>query len=220
MFEANRRSLPRWWPMLAAIPLGALCGGAYAVVAPASYQANAYVMVVPQNNTEASTAVNFAQAYGRIITQPEILLDASARTGVPLARLTSTIEAVTSPDAPMVQVTGTANSAGRAAEEANAVSHSLVEFGNATSKATGVKLLSFASAAAPADPSSPSRAIDLAVGTAAGLLIGGLAMMARQGKVAESQRGDEQNDAAAELPQPRPLTDKAKPERDTAQARP
>jgi uncharacterized protein involved in exopolysaccharide biosynthesis len=207
MSDPDRHSLSRWWPMLAAIPLGALCGGAYALAAPASYQANAYVMVVPEGGAEASTAVDFAQAYGRIITQPEILLGASARTGVSVAQLTARVEAVTSPDAPMVQVTGTARSAGQAADEANAVSRALVDFGNATSKQTGVKLLSFASAAAPDNPSSPSKSIDLAVGTAAGLLIGGLVLMARQttdGRPAGGQPADGQStgsDAPAELPE-------------------
>jgi uncharacterized protein involved in exopolysaccharide biosynthesis len=178
--------LRRCWPLLAAVPLGAVCGGVYALAAPVEYQANAYVMVVPETTGDNATAVDFAQAYGRVITQPEILLSASASTGVPVAKLTPLVQAVTSPDAPMIQITGSAGSSARSAQEANAVARSLVDFGNAASKQTGVKLLTFAAAAHPAAPSSPSRTLDVAVGGAAGLLIGGLAVMARQSRTANA----------------------------------
>ncbi|MEY9837725.1 Wzz/FepE/Etk N-terminal domain-containing protein [Streptacidiphilus sp. EB103A] len=194
--NAARSILRRCWPVLAAVPLGAACGGAYALAAPVQYQANAYVMVVPQADGDSATAVNFAQAYGRVIAQPEILLDASASTGVPLAQLTPLIQATTSPDAPMVQITGSAPTAARAAAEANAVASSLVTFGNDASKQTRVHLITFAAAARPAAASSPSRSLDVAVGGAAGLLVGGLGMMARQS-------GTGGGPAPSPLPQPR-----------------
>ena len=194
--NAVRSILRRCWPVLAAVPLGAACGGAYALAAPVQYQANAYVMVVPQADGDSATAVNFAQAYGRVIAQPEILLDASAGTGVPLAKLTPLIQATTSPDAPMVQITGSAPTSARAAQEANAVARSLVTFGNAATKETRVRLITFAAAARPDVPSSPSRSLDVAVGGAAGLLIGGLGMMARQSRGGGAP-------APSPLPQPR-----------------
>ncbi|MFC1443746.1 Wzz/FepE/Etk N-terminal domain-containing protein [Streptacidiphilus sp. N1-10] len=194
--NAVRSILRRCWPVLAAVPLGAACGGAYALAAPVQYQANAYVMVVPQATGDSATAVNFAQAYGRVITQPEILLEASVSTGVPLAKLAPLIQATTSPDAPMVQITGSAPTAARAAQEANAVARSLVTFGNAVTKQTRVQLITFAAAARPDAPSSPSHTLDVAVGGAAGLLIGGLAMMARQSRAGGGA-------APSALPQPR-----------------
>jgi capsular polysaccharide biosynthesis protein len=200
MSEGSRNTarsiLRRCWPVLAAVPLGAACGGAYALAVPAQYQANAYVMVVPQADGDSATAVNFAQAYGRVIAQPEVLLDASASTGVPLAQLTPLIQATTSPDAPMVQITGSAPTAARAAAEANAVARSLVAFGNDASQQTRVRLITFAAAARPAAASSPSRSLDVAVGGAAGLLVGGLGMMAGR------SRGDG-GSAPSPLPQPR-----------------
>lgn len=177
--------LRRCWPLLAAVPLGAVCGGLYATVAPVQYQADAYVMVVPEANADSATAVNFAQAYGRVIAQPEILLSAVADTGVPLAELTPLVQAVTSPDAPMIQITGSAPTAAKAAQEANAVARSLISFGDASAKQTRVKLISFAAAAQPDAPTSPSRSLDLAVGAAAGVLVGGLGMMARRPRKAE-----------------------------------
>ncbi len=176
----RRRLLRRWWPLLAAVPLGTLGGAGYALLAPAAYQANAYVMVVPQGGADSTTAVNFAQAYGRIIAQPEVLQPASAGTGVPLVALAARIEALTSPDAPMIQISGTAPRARLSARETNAVARSLVDFGNATTKQTGVKLISFAAAATPDAPSTPTRSLDVAVGGAAGVLLGGLGLLVRR----------------------------------------
>jgi capsular polysaccharide biosynthesis protein len=222
--------LRRCWPLLAAVPLGAVCGGLYAAVAPVQYQAEAYVMVVPEANGDSGTAVNFAQAYGRVIAQPEILLAAAADTGVPLAELTPLVQAVTSPDAPMVQITGSSGTAAKAAQEANAVARSLVAFGDAASKQTQVKLLVFASAAEPDAPSSPSRSLDVAVGAAAGVLIGGLGMMARRSGSAQgaptalpTPRGDDSAGRHAAPSDPsdgqgadRPATDAIRPAADRA----
>ena len=217
MFTTDR-SLRRWWPMLAAVPLGALCGGVYALAAPPAYVANAYVMAVPRGGADSTTAVNFAQAYGRIISQPEILLGPAAKTGLSLAELSGRVEAVTSPDAPMIQISGTADRARLAAKEANTVADSLVAFGNATTAQTGVRLLPFATAAAPGSPSSPSRSIDLAVGTAAGVLLGGLVLMARRSPSDEAEP-EPIGELLAELPQPRPLADgESVPEREPADA--
>ncbi|MEZ0089360.1 Wzz/FepE/Etk N-terminal domain-containing protein [Streptacidiphilus sp. EB129] len=227
MSDSSRSSvrslLRRCWPLAAAVPLGALCGGAYALVAPVQYQANAYVMVVPEATSDGGSAINFAQAYGRVIAQPEILLGAAQATGVPLATLTPLVQAVTSPDAPMVQITGTAGTAAGSAQEANAVARSLVAFGNAASRQTRVTLITFASAAEPPTASSPSRSLDLAVGAAAGLLVGGLGMMAAQARSADGS-GAPVPAPRIEEPQTPPTaqaqqTVTAEPARQSAQAR-
>ncbi|MEZ0064795.1 capsular polysaccharide biosynthesis protein [Streptacidiphilus sp. MAP12-20] len=178
---ALRSALRKWWPLLVAVPAGAVAGGGYALVATPQYQADAYVMVVADQGTESATAVSFAQAYGRVVAQPEILARAAAETGVPARELTAQIQAQTSPDAPMIQVSGTATSARLAAKEANAVARSMVAFGDATAKQTRVRLMAFAPAAPPVTASTPSRSLDVAVGGAAGLLLGSLALLARSG---------------------------------------
>ncbi|WP_051944524.1 Wzz/FepE/Etk N-terminal domain-containing protein [Streptacidiphilus rugosus] len=176
-----RAALRKWWPLLVAVPAGAVAGGGYALVATPQYQADAYVMVVADQGADSATAVSFAQAYGRVVAQPEILAAAAAETGVPVRELTAQVQAQTSPDAPMIQITGTATGAGAAAREANAVARSLVAFGNATTKQTHVRMMAFAQAAAPATASTPSRSLDVAVGGAAGVLLGSLALLARPG---------------------------------------
>ncbi|WP_052440642.1 Wzz/FepE/Etk N-terminal domain-containing protein [Streptacidiphilus anmyonensis] len=176
-----RSALRRWWPLLVAVPAGAVAGGAYALVAAPQYQSDAYVMAVADQGADSASAVSFAQAYGRVVAQPEILADAAAETGVPMRQLAKDVQAQTSPDAPMIQITGSAGSARLAADEANAVARSMVAFGQTTAQQTHVRLIALAQAAAPASPSSPSGSLDVAVGGAAGVLLGSLALLARPG---------------------------------------
>jgi len=170
----------RWWPLAVAVPLGACAGAGYAVVSHPSYAANSYVIVVPQNPGEASTAVNFAQAYGRLAGQPQVLAAAAAESGHSVAALSGLVRGTTSPDAPMIEITGTGGKAEEAVKTADAVAKSLITFANASSKETGVRLVPLANAAEPEKPASPSAQLDTAVGAAAGLLLGTLVMLTRR----------------------------------------
>ncbi|MEV6972666.1 hypothetical protein [Kitasatospora sp. NPDC093806] len=179
----------RWWPMALAVPLGAAAGAGYAAVAQPSYAANSYVIVVPENVGEAATAVNFAQAYGRLAGQPQVLAAAAAETGHRRADLEALVHGTTSPDAPMIEITGTGANPQEAVLAADAVARSLVAFGNVSSKETGVRLVPLAAAAEPDKPTTPSAQLDVAVGGAAGVLIGALVMMTRRRRTAEPVSG-------------------------------
>ncbi|WP_406112069.1 hypothetical protein [Kitasatospora purpeofusca] len=178
--RSARRLVGRWWPMALAVPLSAAAGAGYAVVAHPSYAANSYVIVVPDAQGQAATAVNFAQAYGRLAGQPQVLAAAAAETGHSRGELESLVHGTTSPDAPMIEITGTGAEPGEAVRAADAVARSLVAFANGSSKETGVRLVPLAGAAEPDRPTTPSGKLDVAVGGAAGLLIGALVMMTRR----------------------------------------
>ncbi|MEV0532809.1 Wzz/FepE/Etk N-terminal domain-containing protein [Kitasatospora sp. NPDC050463] len=183
MSEPRRsvRSLARrWWPVVLAVPLGAAAGAGYAVVAHPSYAANSYVIVVPESQGESATAINFAQAYGRLAGQPQVLAAAAAETGHSRAELEALVHGTTSPDAPMIEITGTGARPPEAVRAADAVARSLVAFANASTKETGVQLVPLAPAAEPDKPTTPSAQLDVAVGAAAGVLIGALVMMTRR----------------------------------------
>ncbi|MER6298801.1 Wzz/FepE/Etk N-terminal domain-containing protein [Kitasatospora sp. NPDC001539] len=199
--RSARRLVRRWWPVVLAVPLGAAAGAGYAVVSHPSYSATAYVLVVPQNPGEAGTATNFAQAYGRLAGQPQVLAVAAAETGRTRAELESLVAGTTSPDAPMIEITGTGTRADEAARTADAVARSLVTFANTSSKDTNVRLVTLAPASEPDKPTTPSAELDVAVGGAAGVLVGSLVMMTRR------RGGDAAAPEAAEAPSapPEPL---------------
>ncbi|MER7584076.1 Wzz/FepE/Etk N-terminal domain-containing protein [Kitasatospora sp. NPDC097691] len=204
--RSARRLVRRWWPVALAVPLGAAAGAGYAVVSPPSYATNAYVLVVPQNPGEAATATNFAQAYGRLAGQPQVLAVAAAETGHTRAELEELVHGTTSPDAPMIEITGTGTRAQEAARTADAVARSLVSFANTSSKDTNVRLVTLAPAAAPDKPTTPSGKLDVAVGGAAGLLLGALVMMTRRRDGAGAPDTAEGAGPAEAPPPPRPRT--------------
>jgi capsular polysaccharide biosynthesis protein len=165
-----------------AVPLGAgigLAGGlGYGLAAAPQYAATSYVIVVPQHG-DSATALGFAQAYGRVVTGSAVLAGAQATTGMAVSDLQSHVQAATSPDAPMISVTGTGPRGAVAADIANAVAASLTATGNRSAASTGVHLLVFSPAVAPTAPASPSAALSAAVGASAGGLLGALVLLVR-----------------------------------------
>ncbi|MFE0462965.1 lipopolysaccharide biosynthesis protein [Kitasatospora sp. NPDC058965] len=208
-----RSAAGRWWPLAVAVPLGAAAGAGYAVATPPSYAANSYVVVVPENSTEPGVAVNFAQAYGRLAGQPQVLALAAADAGRSGAELASLVHGTTSPDAPVIEIDGTGQHPGDAVKSADAVAKALITFGNTSSKETGVKLVPLAAAAEPDRPSTPSGKLDVAVGAAAGVLVGALGMMVRRRPAAE--RGAELP-GVAQVTVPQPSAEPAAAESDPA----
>ncbi|WEV24610.1 hypothetical protein OYE22_04885 [Streptomyces sp. 71268] len=176
---AVRSRLPGWWPVALGAALGLAGGGAYGALATPEYTATSYVVAVAKDGTDPATALGFAQAYGRITTGGAVLGAAQRTTGMPVDDLRASVRTATSPDAPMIEVTGADARAGRAATTANAVAHALAEHANRSARSTGVRLTVFARAVPPTAPTSPSLPISLAVGGCAGGLVGALALLVR-----------------------------------------
>lgn len=174
-------SLPAWWPLATLAALGALGGAAYGRLAPPEYTATGYVVAVPVGSADPGTALGFAQAFGRVATGNGVLGQARADTKDSVAELRDSVRAVTSPDAPMVEITGTDRRPRQAAEKANAVARALTENANAATTSSTVRLTVFARAVTPTAPSSPSTAVAAGVGACAGGLLGGLVMLAGPG---------------------------------------
>ncbi|WP_253917291.1 lipopolysaccharide biosynthesis protein [Streptomyces sp. MNP-20] len=177
--RARLARLPRWWPLPACALLGATAGGAYGVLHTPQYAATSYVIAVPQERADPSTAIGYAQAYGRVATQLAVLGDAQVAAGMSATRLKDSVRVATSPDAPMIAITASSAHPGEAALTANAVARSLTVSANHTKKSTQIKLLPFSRALKPTAPSSVSTPVSALVGTSAGGLLGGLALLVR-----------------------------------------
>ncbi|WP_093799395.1 lipopolysaccharide biosynthesis protein [Streptomyces sp. Wb2n-11] len=171
--------LPVWWPLPVCALLGTVCGVSYGALKTPEYTATSYVVAVPAKGTEPGAALGYAQAYGRITTSESTLAYARVAAGVSPRALRSQVRTETSPDSPMIAITGTATKPAVAADIANAVADAVFVSSNHVSKNTGVKLLVFSQAIAPAEPASPSAGISAAVGGCAGGLVGGLALLVR-----------------------------------------
>ncbi|MFD0270548.1 lipopolysaccharide biosynthesis protein [Streptomyces sp. NPDC127106] len=191
---------PTWWPLPTAALLGLAAGGAYGVLKAPEYAATSYVVAVPDDTTEPATALGFAQAYGRIATSSSTLAYAQPRAGLDARRLRTQVRAETSPESPMIAITGTSRSAAEAADIANAVADALSLSSNQAAKNTGVQLLLFSQAVAPAEPVSPSAPVAGAVGLCAGGLLGGLWLLARPGRGRRQEEQPRQEQRRQEQP--------------------
>ncbi|MEU6478863.1 lipopolysaccharide biosynthesis protein [Streptomyces sp. NPDC047017] len=176
---ARLRRLPRWSLVAAGTAAGGLLGGAYGVLQPPAYTATSYVVAVPAERTEAAAALGFAQAYGRVATQLAVLADAQHQVRVPVRTLRRDVRTSTSPDAPMVAVSATAARPALAADMADAVAEALTRHAADTEGSTHVRLVPFARAVLPTDPSSAAPPVTGLIGASAGGLLGGLALLAR-----------------------------------------
>ncbi|WP_030207085.1 hypothetical protein [Streptomyces sp. NRRL S-87] len=196
--RARRRLLPppTWWPLPACALLGLVAGATYGLVKAPEYAATSYVVAVPDEDTEPATALGFAQAYGRIATSASTLAYAQPRAGIPAERLRTQVRAETSPDSPMIAVTGTAGTAAEAADVANAVADALSLNSNQAAKSTGVQLLLFNQAVPPTEPASASAGLSGAVGFCAGGLVGGLVLLVRPGGRRRPEDGRAEDAAA------------------------
>ncbi|TGA95522.1 lipopolysaccharide biosynthesis protein [Streptomyces sp. MZ04] len=180
------KRLPAWWLLPAGALAGALAGGAYGVVKTPTYTATSYVLAVPQGESDPTAALGFAQAYGRVATQLAVLGDAQVESGVSPQTLRDSVQAATSPDAPMISISATAAKPGKARDIANAVSRSLTNNANHTKDSTRVRLLQLSRAIKPAAPASASPPMTALVGASAGGLLGGLALLVRPRRTEEA----------------------------------
>lgn len=166
-----------WWRTALLAVIGGLAGLAYAVLTPATYIARAYVVVVSEDPTESAEAVSYAQTYARIATQGDVINAAVAAGGTSAGELRRDVQASGSPDAPVIEITSSSRNADRAADLANLMAGGLVSTANDHRSRTRMKLTVLSPASPPDGQSSPKPVLDVAVGAAAGILLGGLATL-------------------------------------------
>ncbi|MEN8651267.1 lipopolysaccharide biosynthesis protein [Streptomyces sp. 21So2-11] len=171
--------LPVWWPLPACALIGTLCAGSYGMLKAPEYTATSYVVAAPVKDADPGAALGYAQAYGRIATSDSTLAYARVAAGISAQTLRTHVQTETSPDSPMIAITGTSTRPSQAADIANAVADAVFVSSNGVSKNTGVKLLHFSQAITPTQQVSPSVPISVAVGACAGGLIGGLVLLVR-----------------------------------------
>jgi capsular polysaccharide biosynthesis protein len=194
--EILRRLVRRFGLLIVLTLLGGVAGAVYAAVKTPTYTAKAYVVTIGSAG-ESITALNYAQAYGRIATTGPILATAGAALGADRAGL-NRVTASTSPDAPVVEITATGTSAAKTANVANAVANSLIALGDTRKAETKVGLAMLAAATPPVRPTSPKPPLELVIGAAGGLLIGGLAVLAGVGRPSAETRAEEAGEKPAE----------------------
>ncbi|WP_198422498.1 lipopolysaccharide biosynthesis protein [Streptomyces sp. QHH-9511] len=211
-FLTALRTPRRWWVVPASVLLGVTLGGGYGVVKTPQYAATSYVIVVPGEKSHPAAAVGYAQAYGRVATDVAVTGDAQVWAGVSAETLRTSVQAATSPDAPMISITARATKPAKAVSMADGVARALVLNSAHVSGNTGVKVVQFSRATKPVEPVSPSAPLSALVGGCGGGLLGALALLVRPGRPGRAEaRHSRQSSAgvpgpAAAQHQPEPET--------------
>ena len=151
-------------PLLGCALVGLLGGTVYGALAPPQYSATTYVVAVPAKGSNPATTLGFTQAFGRISTSNATLVHAQDAAGVPARTLGRHVRAETSPESPMIGITGTATRAGTSARIANAVAEAITVSGNEVARNTGVRLVPVLAGRRLLCPTSPSLPISILVG--------------------------------------------------------
>jgi capsular polysaccharide biosynthesis protein len=194
--EILRRLMRRFGLLILLTLIGGIAGAVYGAVKTPTYTAKAYV-VATGDRGDSITALNYAQAYGRIATSGPVLAKAGTLLGADRSGLAD-VTAATSPDAPVIELTATGTNAQRTATVANAMAKALADYGTTRKADTHVGLEVLAGAVTPAKPTSPKPPMELAVGAAGGLLIGGLAVLAGVGRPGAKREEEEEPAPKAE----------------------
>ncbi|MFI6419039.1 lipopolysaccharide biosynthesis protein [Streptomyces sp. NPDC050842] len=176
---AGLRLPGRWAVLPAAVLAGAVLGGGYGALKTPQYAAISYVIVVPAEKSDPAAALGFAQAYGRVATDIAVTGDAQVWAGVTADTLRKSVQAATSPDAPMISITARAEKPAKAVSMADGVARALVLNSTHVAGSTGVKVVQFSRATKPVAPVSPSAPLSALVGGCAGGLLGGLVLLVR-----------------------------------------
>ncbi len=192
--EILRRLVRRFGLLLALTVIGGAAGAVYGATKTPTYTAKSYVVAIG-DAADSISALNFAQAYGRVATTGPVMALAGPKLGADRSGL-DTVTASTSPDAPVIEITATGPNAQHTAAVANAVANALADLGNSRKADTHVSLALLAAATTPTKPSSPKPPLELAVGAAAGLLIGGLAVLAGVGRASAARYKQARMDAS------------------------
>jgi MYXO-CTERM domain-containing protein len=158
--------------------LGALAGYAVALVTPPRYTAEAYVLMI-STGAEEVTPGDIAQAVARVATSESVLATSDSDDLI-LAARDDRLTAEASPDAPLVELSATADSADAAADLANDLADAVEVHMTTNTGIDEVRASIFASASEPAEPSSPNVLVNVVAGAALGLLLAAVGFVLRR----------------------------------------
>ncbi|MEU9999768.1 lipopolysaccharide biosynthesis protein [Streptomyces sp. NPDC050848] len=209
---AALRTPRRWLVLPASVLVGTALGAGYGVVKTPQYAATSYVIVVPGEKSDPAAALGFAQAYGRVATDIAVTGDAQVWAGVSAATLRASVQAATSPDAPMISITARSATPAKAVSMADGVARALVLNSTHVSGSTGVKVVQFSRATKPVEPASPSAPLSALVGGCAGGLLGGLALLVRPGRPARAVRAEARHSRQTPAAVPGPTAAQPQPQ--------
>ncbi|MDN5920678.1 MAG: hypothetical protein L0I76_37185, partial [Pseudonocardia sp.] len=169
----------RWLVLVILVLLGGGAGALHAVLTAPTYQASTVVIATTTQPSGDDRAVGFAQAYGRLAGQQDIAASAAGAAKMPVSQARDALQTTTSPDSPMIEIVGSADTPDKSADLVNAAANAIVDVAGTRVNDTGVRLIVLSPAVPPDQPTAPVLGVNIAVGAACGFLLGGLFVLGR-----------------------------------------
>jgi capsular polysaccharide biosynthesis protein len=168
------------WVAILGLVLGGALGALISQQMSPVYRSTVYLLVVPESdNAGTSTANDYAQAYSKLVADPAVTGDAvdESEVGVDPWDVRKFVSVQVAPNAPILQITASSTVPEYASTLANALGSGLSTFTEENAEDTGYQADVIAEAIPPEDPTLPNWTLNIAVGAAAGLLVGAIVVL-------------------------------------------
>ncbi len=173
----------RIWVAVLGLILGIALAALISLMMTPVYQARAYLLVTPaydrgevsiNDDIERRLRNDYAQAFSRLATDPMVVGDAvrASKVGIDPESLAEYLTVSVSPNAPILEVTANLDNPNSASTLATAVASGINTFTLKEADDTGYQAQIMSRAATPESPVAPGWRLNLAVGAAAGFLVG------------------------------------------------
>lgn len=170
-----------WW--LLALFMILFAGAGYALsmyVIPKTYEATAYILVVPQANAEATSTPTLVSTYQDILRSPEVVDQVAQKMNVTDKRLfdlTDRLTVSSNLDSQVIALSVTDRSAEQAAIQANTMTEVFQDYLPQLINTSKTEV--FSSARIPTNPVSPNILMNTGIGGVLGLMLGLLIVYSR-----------------------------------------
>ena len=171
----------RWWVLAWAVIIGAVWGVIATLLMPPTYQASVYLLVVTATpDIENVAAFDYTQAYSRVATIPSVVGPVVSRYGIepsPQA-IQEAVTVEVPPNSPVFEITVTTRNRDTAVALVNDLGAKVSSFSTERlAPGSGYRAIVIAEALTPKDPISPSPKLNIALGAAIGLFMGGVLVL-------------------------------------------
>ncbi len=187
-----------FWILLLGLILGGGIGAVVSWLMPPTYQASVYMLVTPTSqNVENLRPQDYTQAYSELVTVPEVGGEAvSENGGEDPQDIERVVNVEVSPNNPLFEVIASSSDPEDASALANSIGAAVASFTEGLAEDSGYRAEVVAEATTPTRPAIPNWPLNIAVGAAAGLLMGGVAAVLWDDLVRARKRGGEQRQAS------------------------
>ncbi|KTR28130.1 lipopolysaccharide biosynthesis protein [Exiguobacterium indicum] len=190
-FGNHLTTLRRGWWLLALFMI-LFAGAGYALsmyVIPKTYEATAYILVVPQANAEATSTPTLVSTYQDILRSPEVVDQVAQKMNVTDKRLfdlTDRLTVSSNLDSQVIALSVTDRSAEQAAIQANTMTEVFQDYLPQLINTSKTEV--FSSARIPTNPVSPNILMNTGIGGVLGLMLGLLIVYSRSLSKKEATR--------------------------------